>query len=52
MGSICIYKGVVSLNDLHDLRKDTENALKEIGVDEDNPPRSAASFGRMSQVRT
>ena len=36
MGSICIYKGVVGLNDLHDLREYTENALEEIGVDADS----------------
>jgi anti-sigma regulatory factor (Ser/Thr protein kinase) len=36
MGSICIYKGVVGLGDLHDLRNDTEQAMKEIGVNEDS----------------
>jgi len=36
MGLICIYKGVVGLDDLHDLRKDTESALKENGVDADS----------------
>jgi len=36
MGLICIYKGVVGLDDLHDLRKDTEIALRENGVDADS----------------
>ena len=36
MGSNCIYKGVVGLDDLHDLRTDTESALKESGVDADS----------------
>ena len=33
MGVICIHKGLVDLDDLHDLRSDTERALKEAGVD-------------------
>ena len=36
MGSICVYKGLVGLDDLHDLRMDTENALKENGIDADS----------------
>jgi len=34
MGSICVFKGLVDLKDLHDLRKNIENALKERGVDD------------------
>ena len=36
MGSICVVKGLVDLDDLHDLRKNTENALKERGIDEES----------------
>ncbi|WP_455222921.1 ATP-binding protein [Kaarinaea lacus] len=35
MGTVCVYKGAVNLDDLHDLRQDTENALKERGIDDD-----------------
>ena len=36
MRSICVFKGLVDLDGLHDSRKNIENALKERGVDEES----------------
>lgn len=36
MRSISIFKGVVGIDDLHDLRKNTEIVLKKNGVDADS----------------
>lgn len=35
MDPICIYSGEVGIHDLHDLRQNTETALKQRGLDDD-----------------